>query len=44
MLPFALNSMTPSSVQKRIRVIAFTITLIRSGPVRASFHAVGSLP
>jgi len=42
--PLCLNSMRPSGVQKRMRVIAFTITRSRSQPARSSDQQAGSLP
>jgi len=36
--------MTPSGVQKRIRVIAFTMTRSLSAPLRSSVHLSGLEP
>jgi hypothetical protein len=42
--PLTRKSMTPSAVQKRMRVIAFTITRSRSMPRRLSRQASGFEP
>jgi hypothetical protein len=42
--PLVSNSMTPSGVQKRNRVIAFTMTRSLSAPLRSSVHRSGREP
>jgi hypothetical protein len=42
--PLVSNSMTPSRVQKRMRVIAFTMTRSRSAPFKSSDQRSGRDP